>query len=243
MKSKIALVLILICTNLTVFAKDVVLNKKDYSLDVKKNKMILLDFPFKIKDFKCFGQDSDWNPGEQKEHSVYFSIHTASIDCAVWSEQKSPILLSLKVDEENGIQNFSFYNGEEEFKNDNNWKVKIWNEDKEVAYLIDEFASTDKLLGFRNSQINEKILFHNILEINKIKTSENMKYVIQEWLLTNVSEELLDTHTIDELYYNVENSEKLLDYRRLRGHSFDNRYLAPGQSTKVYYVFNAKEKK
>ncbi len=240
-KSFVIFLLAQLTFSVSLFAKEFLLDQKTYELNIPENRLLVMEFPFTIKDWICFGQESDWQPGQIKDRTVYFSIHTKKIGCVVWDENSKSTLINFTTGSEHTEQHFTFFYGNEEYKENNKWQIKIWNEDKEVAYLIDEFAESEKLLGFRNTLINKELNLNDKIKVTKTRKSENMKFVIEEWLLTNISEGMLDLHILDELYDGKENSFNLFDNDRLRGHSFDQRYLAPGHTTKAFYVFYKKK--
>lgn len=104
------LILLLLLTQNLVFgssiAENIELNKDYYELEVASEKMIVIDFPFKIADHQFLGEQ-DTIGGDMKDKSLYLKIAKGSADVTVWGGEK-PVLITLTA-VKNGKRRISFY--------------------------------------------------------------------------------------------------------------------------------------
>ena len=111
-------ILLLLLTQNLVFggsiAENIELNKDYYELEVASEKMIVIDFPFKIADHQFLGEQ-DTIAGDMKDKSLYLKIAKGSADVTVWGGEK-PVLITLNAVKDGKRRMFKIYNYETLYK-------------------------------------------------------------------------------------------------------------------------------
>ena len=154
------------------FAENIELNKEYYELDVASEKMVVIDFPFKIADHQFLG-DQDTISGDMRDKSLYLKITKGFADVTVWGGDK-PVLITLKAIKD-GKRRISFFenpNSVKEVKKE----YKEWNHDIKIAEQIEVYSKKlywlieVTLIRNKTQQLNSETtsVIRHFLEDNKI---------------------------------------------------------------------------
>ena len=212
--------------NSLVSAKNIELKSDFYELDVQADKMLVIDFPFKILDHQFLG-DSSSVAGDKRDNSIYLSIKEGTVDVSVWGGEK-PILLTLTAKENKGERKISFYSIEQDIKNIKK-ESKEWNHDIRVAEQIESYSKTNNLAGFKKEDIDGIFTIGNRLSIVKLEKLTNAKhYAFEKLSIKNISDKVIDLFQ-EKTFYFTQREDYIID-----AVSFDDRYILPGQQTICY---------
>lgn len=223
------LILLLLLTQNLVFgssiAENIELNKDYYELEVASEKMIVIDFPFKIADHQFLGEQ-DTIGGDMKDKSLYLKIAKGSADVTVWGGEK-PVLITLTA-VKNGKRRISFYENPNSVK-ETKKEYKEWNHDIKIAEQIEVYSKKNAIAGFEAEALNGEYAVDGglmVLKIERLKNASN--YAFEKLLVTNTSNKVIDLFTKKEFYFTKRN-----DYV-IDAVSFNDRYLLPNQQTYCY---------
>ncbi|MEV9477569.1 hypothetical protein [Aliarcobacter butzleri] len=209
-----------------IFAKDIELKKDFYEIEVSADKMIVIDFPFKITSHNFLGNQNHI-AGDMKDKSLFFRLKEGTVDVSIWGG-KRPILITLKAIE-NGERKISFYQNEDEIdevKKDN----KEWNHDIKIAEQIEIYSKKNTLNGFDKVELGTEYVIEEQLSVFKIERLVNTKnYAFEKVLVSNLTEKVIDLFEQKTLYF-TQRDDFIVD-----AVSFDDRYLLPGQKTFCYF--------
>ena len=207
------------------FAENIELNKEYYELDVASEKMVVIDFPFKIADHQFLG-DQDTISGDMRDKSLYLKITKGFADVTVWGGDK-PVLITLKAIKD-GKRRISFFenpNSVKEVKKE----YKEWNHDIKIAEQIEVYSKKNAIAGFEAEVLNEEQKVDDSLSVIKIERLKNASnYAFEKLLITNNSNKVIDLFSKKEFYFTKRN-----DYV-IDAVSFNDRYLLPNQQTYCY---------
>lgn len=210
-------------TNLN--GQEIELNKEYFELGVAQEKMVVIDFPYKITDHQFLG-DQGSVEGDMKEKSLYLRINSGTADVTVWGGEK-PVLISL-VAKKDGSRRISFY------ENPNNVKelkkeYKEWNHDIKVAEQIEAYSKKGNLGGFEAEKLDSQYNLGEDLTVMKIERLKNSgNYAYEKLLVINNTNKSIDLFTKKEFYFTKRN-DYIID-----SVSFNDRYLLPNQQTYCY---------
>lgn len=206
-------------------AIDIKMDKDFYELKVPPNKMVVIDFPFDIKDRKAMG-DSSLIKGNIYERSLYFKIQEGTIDFTVWGGDK-PLLLSIIASKKEKNRKFSFVAIKDEIAKLKKLS-KEWNHDKLIANQINIYANKGSINGFDKVELNEIYKIGNI-KVKKVERINSTNYSYEKWIVQNISKELVDLFNKKDLYFTKRKNQYVIDSL-----SIDNRYILPNQYTTCY---------
>lgn len=209
----------------SLFGKEIELDRDYYELEVAAEKMVVMDFPFKITDHQFLG-DQGTIEGDMKEKSLYLRITNGTADVTVWGGEK-PILISLVAKKE-GSRRLSFY------ENPNNTKklqkeYKEWNHDIKIAEQIEIYSKKNAIGGFEAEKLETQFNVGSELSVMKIERLKNASnYAFEKLLIINNTDKVVDLFSKKEFYFTKRN-----DYV-IDAVSFNERYLLPNQQTYGY---------
>ncbi|WP_418181413.1 hypothetical protein ACNSOL_11980 (plasmid) [Aliarcobacter lanthieri] len=207
-------------------AKDIELKKDFYELEIEANKMIVIDFPFKITDHRFLGDETSIS-GDKRDKSLYFKLSEGTVDVSIWGGDK-PVLITLKA-KEGGERRISFYSNSNEIETLQK-ELKEWNHDIKIAEQIEIYSKTNNLSGFEKQEIGLEYNINNELLVFKIERLINSKkYAFEKAIITNLTERVIDLFE-QKTFYFTSKDDYIID-----AVSFDDRYLLPGQKT-FYYL-------
>ncbi|MCT7563166.1 hypothetical protein ACOTWR_06190 [Aliarcobacter butzleri] len=223
LNKKIALIALI--TSSYLFGIEIELNKDYYELPVAAEKMVVIDFPFKISDHQFLG-DQGTIEGDMKEKSLYLRITSGSADVTVWGGEK-PILISIIAKKE-GDRRISFYENPNNTKNLKK-EYKEWNHDIKVAEQIEMYSKKNAIAGYEVEKLDIPFSIGNELSVMKIERLTNASnYAFEKLLVINDTDKVIDLFSKKEFYFTKRN-----DYV-IDAVSFNDRYLLPNQQTYCY---------